>query len=135
MGDVATDSCSLPQRGVEEDVKASLRFGADGRGFGVGDVFGEPLLEFFVVAPVAVRAKGHLRVRAWVLRAKSVERGAVGWGDLQFLSDNLLHDVAGHGVEDVEQGLVGEAGYFRLQRLHVLHGVAGWYGEVWLDGP
>lgn len=55
---MATDSCSLPQRGVEEDVEASLRFGADGRGFRVGDVFGEPLLEFFVVAPVAVRARG-----------------------------------------------------------------------------
>jgi len=59
--------------------------------------------------------------------------GVLG-GNVQFLSDNLLHDVAGHGVEDVEQGLVGEAGHFRLQRLDVLHRVAGWDGEVWLDG-
>lgn len=45
--------------------------------------------------------EGHLRVRAWVPRAKSVEREAWGGGHLQFLGDNLLHDVAGHGVENV----------------------------------
>jgi len=126
----------LPQRRVEEDVEASLGFGADGGGFGVGDVFGEPLLEVFVVAPVAVRAKVRCESaggRHGKARVSIGGRGSRG-GDVQLLSDNLLHDVAGHGVEDVQQGLVGEAGHFRLQRLHVLHGVAGWDGEVWLNG-
>ena len=56
-----TDPRSLPQRWVEEHVESPLRFWANRSGFRVGDVFREPLFEFFMIPPVAIGAGEGLK--------------------------------------------------------------------------
>lgn len=48
--------------------------------------------------------------------------------------DNFLHDIARHGVEDVEESFVGEARNAGLERVDVLYRVAGWECVVLFKG-
>lgn len=52
----------------------------------------------------------------------------------EFGGGELLHEVAGLGVEDPEEGFVTEGGDFVAQPVHVVDGVAFGEVEVGLEG-
>ena len=54
-----------------------------------------------------------------------------GRANLQFCRGVLLHDIADLGVEDEEQGFVGEAGDFVADSVDVFDRVAFRESEVW----
>ena len=75
----------LPRLLVKHDIPAPLRLVADGNGIAKVGVLGQPLHADLVVAPVAVR---------------------------ELDGRKLLHNVAHHGVEDVEERFVGKGADF-----------------------
>ena len=94
----------LPRLLVKDDIPATLRFSAEGDGIIKIGVFGQPLHGFLVVAPVAVR---------------------------ELNGGELLHDVAHHGVKDVEESFVGEGANLLFERVHIENSVAGGKGKGW----